>query len=558
MYDFRDTTSKTASVDRPAEAVSINGLYIEDAIPGYRTLYTQGRDALAKELDSYSVAGALGDRVKGTRYPSRTIKVGFQLIAPDPASFREAFNHLNNILSVEEADFVFRDEADKYYTGYPICDCEIAPGELAVTGEWSIFCPDPCKRSINMRVLESTDPSVCTVNGNTAVFSFDYAGSYPARPVLEAEFTSGKSGGNYNEDGDCGFVAFMDSAEHVIQLGNPEAVDPDEFDQRKNVINQELTSVSDWSSSGTKPGVVQISDPYWDSGEGWTAPCASRPSSGTASMYKQFNSVTDFDLTLMHRFCVNKTKELGIFAVSALDANGAVVAGIRIEKTASGTKGKVIYVVNGKDVGNDSIDLSLYNTHFGLCKRTEVFTTQYYNKTSKTWQDAKIKSAKTRKVSDGYNYTQAKLMTSVVKYGASVTFTVGNLKTRTFSNDEIATKQTRRLEIAFKQKGSSAVPHINAVQSVQLTELPSADFLETSNVFTAGDVVQADCNDASVMLMRRNSVYGELAPQYGAIGNDWERFVIERGANTISVAWSDWVNQSYRPTIRIKYNEVFL
>ena len=83
-------------------------------------------------------------------------------------------------------------------------------------------------------------------------------------------------------------------------------------------------------------------------------------------------------------------------------------------------------------------------------------------------------------------------------------------------------------------------------------------FAEIPNVFTAGDVVEADCNSANVTLYRAGSTEGHLEPQYGALGNDWEDFEIKPGQNVIKAVWSPWVNTSYKPKIQILFNEVYL
>ena len=108
MYEFRDTIDHTEIASAlPSEAVSINGQYLESVVEGYRTLYTKGRESLAVELNTYSVGVADGETFKFKRYPARTLKVGFQLVAPDTWEFRRRFNQLNNLLSLDEADFIY-------------------------------------------------------------------------------------------------------------------------------------------------------------------------------------------------------------------------------------------------------------------------------------------------------------------------------------------------------------------------------------------------------------------------------------------------------------------
>jgi hypothetical protein len=93
---------------------------------------------------------------------------------------------------------------------------------------------------------------------------------------------------------------------------------------------------------------------------------------------------------------------------------------------------------------------------------------------------------------------------------------------------------------------------------VALIQKAGVPFAEIPNVFTAGDIVEADCNSANVFLYRKGSMTGHLEPQYGALGNDWEDFEIKVGQNAIRTVWSDWVNTNYKPVIKIIFNEVYI
>ena len=200
MYQFRDITDHTdVTPALPAEAVSINGQYIENVLEGYRTLYTKGRESLGAELETYSVGTADGEKYKYKRYPARELKIGFQLIADNPQDFRIKFTNLNNLLSLDEADFIFHDEEDKFFSGIPIMNAEVDAGEISVKGEWTIYCAYPFKRSIAPTKLTMAD---ATVEGNKATFTIDYKGARPARPVLRAKFAGAKSSGTSSEDGD--------------------------------------------------------------------------------------------------------------------------------------------------------------------------------------------------------------------------------------------------------------------------------------------------------------------------------------------------------------------
>ena len=71
----------------PAEAMSYNGVYLENEIEGYRTLNVSGRELLSASIKSSSVDGISGSKYQYKTYPSRTIIVKFQLICDTDRKF---------------------------------------------------------------------------------------------------------------------------------------------------------------------------------------------------------------------------------------------------------------------------------------------------------------------------------------------------------------------------------------------------------------------------------------------------------------------------------------
>lgn len=542
------TLSYTENVLMP-ESVSINGKYLEDIIDGYLTLGTSGRRSLGRELDTYSVGSADGETVKGDRFPSRKITVNYVIQSDSEEELINSVNQLNNILNQDEADFVFRDEPDKFFTGLALLDAEPKKYRHAVKGTWTLYCAYPFKRSVEPITLVSTNDA--SISGNSATFVFDYNGTRPARPVLRARFASAKSGGDYSEDGDCGFVAFLDSNENIIQLGNPEVVDVDQYAKNGTLANSSFNVLTGWTPTNVSSG--QITDTYWNNGAGQTQQYA-KPT-GTASLTRTTAGAVDFEFDIVHRLCVSAAGQTGKFEVLT-QHNGNTVVGFKIEKTGNGTAGVVSYILNNKVVGTDNIDLSYYNTHFGYCNRTAIYTTETYYVTvtkKKKKKKKKVQEARTRTVQSGWSYTQSNLNSGWTKDGGVVTFSVGNLPDRTFKSSDI--ENTPAEDIVFNFAGSF---HTNALHSCAMIAKAGVPFAEIPNVFTAGDIVQADCNDANVTLYRSGSLEGHLEPQYGALGNDWEDFVLKPGQNVIRAVWSDWVNTSYKPLIQIIFNEVYL
>lgn len=541
--------------DLPLEAVKINGQYLEDVLDGYTTVITSGREGLQPELETYSVGVADGEKIKSSKYPARDIKVEFILKAESMNDLRSKLTQLNNLLSLDEADFIFNDEEDKFYTGKPVIGTDFKNYYNACSGSYTIRCTYPFKRSVDTVVLSSNDASGVVVGADSATFTFNYEGTRPARPLLRATFASAKQNGDYSEDGDCGFVAFLDEEENIIQLGNPDVIDVDQYAKNGTLANSEFSALTGWTPTNVAAG--QITDTYWNNGAGQTQKYA-KPS-GTAKLFRTTAGAVDFEFDIVHRLCVSAAGQTGKFEAFTMN-NGVIVTGIRIQKTGNGTTGVVQYILNDKVVGTDNIDLSLYNTHFGYCNRTPVYTTQTYQEKVVTYVKKKKKKqkkvtyvTKTRTVQSGWNFTQSNLNTGWSKDEGVVTFSVGNLPDRTYKCSDIA--NTASIDIVFNFTGSF---HTNALHSCSMIAKAGVPFAEIPNVFTAGDIVEADCNSANVMLYRSGSLEGHLEPQYGALGNDWEDFEIKPGQNVIRAAWSNWVDANYKPLIQIIFNEVYL
>ena len=134
-----------------------------------------------------------------------------------------------------------------------------------------------------------------------------------------------------------------------------------------------------------------------------------------------------------------------------------------------------------------------------------------------------------------------------------VTFSIGELPDRTFKKSSIIS--TPVYDVVFEITGNFTV---NAIGTCSLIQKKGVPFSDTPNVFTAGDIVEADCNSANVFLYRKNSLIGHLEPQYGALGNDWEDFAIKIGQNIVKAVWSDWVDENYKPKIEIVFNKVYI
>ncbi|ABJ70673.1 distal tail protein Dit [Lacticaseibacillus paracasei] len=157
MYDFRETTPFTGSDDNqhPAEAMLIDGQYIEDLIPGYSTLQVSGRELLSQSIEKQTIGKSDGEFIQYARNPSREIVVGYRLSAADNLSFRQAFYKLNSILHGDSHQVSFNDDPSKYWLA-TLSDIDDVPkGRNAITSSFTLFVPDGIAHSVATQTADN-------------------------------------------------------------------------------------------------------------------------------------------------------------------------------------------------------------------------------------------------------------------------------------------------------------------------------------------------------------------------------------------------------------------
>lgn len=249
MYSFVDIKETSEGITLPSEAMQINGEYLEDLVPGYRTLSVSGREALSPEIESFHTGIRDGSSRKSRRYPERIITVKYQLISKSNEEFREAYNKLGGVLNTEDAQLVFRDEPDKYFIGTPSLVEEVEQGRNAVVGELEFLCLDPFKYSV---VEYEAIPDM--LQGSILL---DYRGTYKSFPILEADFyretdtsADGSASNSLTGRGDCGFVAFFNETKKIIQLGDPDEADTEnKYQKSQTLVSAGFEGTSGWGSA---------------------------------------------------------------------------------------------------------------------------------------------------------------------------------------------------------------------------------------------------------------------------------------------------------------------
>lgn len=524
----------------PENAMSWNGLWLEEEIPGYRTLQVSREEKTALAISTISSAVRNGEEYLRRKLQPRSIEVEFALVSASASGLRAALNRLRGILSSTAADgrldydaestVIFADEADKYYKGVMQDFSFEAPAKYAGTGSFTIYCADPLKYAVDPTTVEAVD----------GLITLEYGGTFPAYPELAAEMTSNAS-----------YIGFVDDEEHIIQIG-----DPDEASSSRSlstlVFSDSFASgvPAGWAANAalcTDPpdgrilihtGAVATVQEYGrtgigshmesaDYGEGseWHGPTLTRPV--TASK----NCTASWDHWLQYA----ASSRLGMFAVcldGTLNGTRTNIAAVWYTKDAYGTnRGRIELTVLGEVLHTIEFPLTIDNIYTGL----------------KQGQIENYPSAA------GRVYTQpnsAAGMSSIRKIGSVITFNIAGT-VKEFKIPDAAAAAVTEVSVLFEKWYQTPDIGGNVLYSMQfLKHADSAQSVDDIMTYLAvGDVVKADCRSGSIKI---NGVeqYGA-----GALGNDWEEMSLKPGGNEIRCAYSNWAQS---PAFSLTYREAYL
>lgn len=237
MYAFVDTVnSGIVGTNLPTEAMSYNGVYLENEIDGYRTLSVTGRELMESEVTDQEVDGMDGSYYRYKTTPARTITVKYQLRARGSREYREAYNKMNKLLSGEQVKVIFNDESDKYFIGTKTSNTQVDGGSNNVIGEIEIYCSDPHKYSTTEKEFNAIDGVLNIVNEGTVPVSIDY----------DVQTTS-----------ETGYIGLV-SEEGIMQYGKVEELDGESYEK-----SEWLASIKDFYNCNDDIGGTDVMHPSY-------------------------------------------------------------------------------------------------------------------------------------------------------------------------------------------------------------------------------------------------------------------------------------------------------
>ncbi|MGN0422870.1 MAG: distal tail protein Dit [Lachnospiraceae bacterium] len=513
MYDFIDTTQAQASAGSslPAEAMSYNGVYLENEIAGYRTLSVSGRELMGSEVKDETKDGIDGSKYISKRYPARTITVKYMLSVSSDSEFRNAFNKMNQLLSAEQVKIIFNDEPDKYFIGTKVGNTEVDSGRNTVTGEIEIYCTDPRKYSLSQKEF------IASVNSDGVLEAIvQNKGTVPVSVDYEIV--------NNAETGYIGIV----SDNGVMQYGKIDEADGENYQQ-----NEKLVTIEDFINSPDDITGTDIMHPTYGakgtlSTATWfgkrflafgtkgdtvgnangglrtiTIPADSNGDTGCKNFYTYLHLI----------FYAGLMGQTGEMCINWMTADNKMIAGLNWYKTdTSGNTGCYELWANGKIL------------------KTYKYTTSHLSSQNPWYWD--------------WGHCDLR------KEGSKLTFFYwGGYPS--FVVPEVENMECTKIQIAMKQWGNrsgSQFMTFMGIDTFNFSKMHVEKWRDVPNRYPEGSVCRIDGEDSHFYVNDMHTTGDEiLGTQY---------FKAPPGESTIKFYTSEWTTQV--PTVKVKIREAWL
>lgn len=515
MYNFNDTTRGTVAAKSSAETLAIcqltgtghiDPVFVDNAIAGFTTLYTTGRDIPPVEIVESDV-GELSDGaiLRGTKYGPRDIVVGFSLESSSASDYRSKITALNSLLKGELL-IAFRDDltlTDVYYEGYYYKavfagGSEIEGGHLNGKGELTFHCSDPIRYSSAFTTIDF-DASAGEAQ------EFESVGQLPAYPIINID------------PGAKGKMTFVNEKTRAsITIGT----DGESASQAK------LTTTPPTLSGNPTPTFTKLSEGYSGIDYYDIEPDVSgetiKYQSGTG-MFPEYDALSQStDNAVGPGIMYNSTVNAADCGWALYDVNLSVPDNYKHQQN-------LLFQVQGTSTGSPKSAIYIFNTK----SNPGIFVYLY--------------------TGTGYQTTVAiprgKYMFSMRYIGNTVTFRCVSATTgesyinRSYYIDNLGSTAGQYAFLQFYRSAAFSDPG-GEDKSISIGKMA---WYGTAG-YTENDLVQIDTGTGSVL------VNGTPRPDLGDIRNDFENFYIDGPTN---ITWSS-TSESCDPTIYLRWRERYL
>lgn len=508
MYAFVDTVnSGIVGTNLPTEAMSYNGVYLENEIDGYRTLSVTGRELMESEVTDQEIDGMDGSYYRYKTTPARTITVKYQLRARGSREFRGAFNKMNKLLSGEQVKVIFNDESDKYFIGTKTSNTQVDGGSNNVIGEIEIYCSDPRKYSTTEKEFTATDGVLNIVNEGTVPVSVDY---------------------DITTTSETGYIGLV-SEEGIMQYGKIEELDGETYKQ-----SEWLASIDDFYKCSDDIGGTDVMHPSYGT-------------NGTLAEHTWFDK---------------KFIGLGSVGTKKGNANGGLRTLVLPADSSGDTSGAqnfycwfhlCFYAGLMGQTGEMCINFLTEDDKF-ICgcnwyKTDAIGNTGHYEiwangKALKNWQF----TTSHLQAQNPFYYKWGSC--DVLKEGANIRFFFW-ARYYNFYITEIENMKCAKIQIAFKQWGDRSGNKVMSMMGFDVIDF------EKMNVEKWKDIPNRYPNDTNITIDGKSShvyVNGMARPEDEVLGTQY--FKAPVGTSEVKVTCSEWTKS--QPIVKAKIREAWL
>jgi predicted phage tail component-like protein len=498
--------------------MTVNGSYLENLVPGFRTSSVNNREASDFAINEQQLGEAGNTVYLSRRVNPKDISVVYHLSANSLIEHKRKHDQLKNILSAEEIHFAFNDEPDGYYIGTVsnISAMMInSSGETIVssTGEIRIRCSDPSKHSETTKTYTAAPDTngILTItinNEGSAAVPIDYKITH-----------------NFKN----GFIGIV-SDKGVIELGRKEEIDSIAYKQNEVLgsLSAIMATADDHSTNYLHPSSAMTGELDEETFNG--AYTAKLTTTGTEVEGKwcggmktltipaddegYFGSV-NFYSYMNHWFETGLIGQTGQQSVAFLTGDNRVICAFNLFKS---------------DIGSNTAYAEFWVN--GKCVRSTKFTPSAYD------EDNPFNWAR------GHN--------DIRKIGNKVTFYWWGTYP-SFVDPAIELLECEKIQIAmsnFYGRGVDWADYLggNRLKTVTFEKINVADPKDVTNRYKAGDVIDIDGDTATIYL---NGMVRTSEEVKGSV-----YFLAEPGETEIKFYYSSFCTTP--PTITATITEVWL